>query len=201
MKSPYVFMHRRGVMVNYYRYQLRGATQEAWNEANPVLTKNEPGYDQTNNRLKFGDRTTPWNELPYLAPDVVDDLLSLSTTSALSAAQGKFLNDNKLNKSDVIDNLMSASTTSALSAAQGKVLKELIDNAPTGITSVTVNDVSGNWPLNRVSGTLGVGNMDINGLKSNLENWVKGLSVGISYDNNEGKDTFKNGVYIIFSLS
>lgn len=58
---------------------------------------------------------------------VVENVLtSTSTTHALSAAQGKVLNDGKLNKSDVVNNLTTTDTTKALSAAQGKALNDRI---------------------------------------------------------------------------
>lgn len=89
---------------------------------------------------------------------VVNNLTSTSTTAALSANQGRLLNENKIEKgglktingqslegsgnieiqggggssvkpsTEVIDNLTSSSTTSALSANQGKVLKTALDN-------------------------------------------------------------------------
>lgn len=59
---------------------------------------------------------------------VVENVLtSTSTTHALSAAQGKVLNDGKLNKSDVIDNLTTPDASKALSAAQGKALSDRIN--------------------------------------------------------------------------
>lgn len=59
---------------------------------------------------------------------VVENVLtSTSTTHALSAAQGKILNDNKLNKSDVVNNLSTTDVTKALSAAQGKILQDRIN--------------------------------------------------------------------------
>ena len=59
---------------------------------------------------------------------VVENVLtSTSTTHALSAAQGKVLNDNKLNKSDVVNNLSTTDVTKALSAAQGKILQDRIN--------------------------------------------------------------------------
>lgn len=59
---------------------------------------------------------------------VVENVLtSTSTTHALSAAQGKVLNDGKLNKSDVINNVTTNDTTKALSAAQGKIIWERIN--------------------------------------------------------------------------
>lgn len=59
---------------------------------------------------------------------VVENVLtSTSTTHALSAAQGKFLNDNKLNKTDVVNDLTTPDANKALSAAQGKALSDRIN--------------------------------------------------------------------------
>lgn len=59
---------------------------------------------------------------------VVENVLtSTSTTHALSAAQGKVLNDSKLNKTDVVNNLTTSDTSKALSAAQGKALSDRIN--------------------------------------------------------------------------
>lgn len=59
---------------------------------------------------------------------VVENVLtSTSTTHALSAAQGKVLNDSKLNKTDVVNNLTTSDASKALSAAQGKALSDRIN--------------------------------------------------------------------------
>lgn len=59
---------------------------------------------------------------------VVENVLtSTSTTHALSAAQGKVLNDSKLNKTDVVNNLTTPDASKALSAAQGKALSDKIN--------------------------------------------------------------------------
>lgn len=59
---------------------------------------------------------------------VVENVLtSTSTTHALSAAQGKVLNDSKLNKTDVVNNLITSDVSKALSAAQGKALSDRIN--------------------------------------------------------------------------
>lgn len=59
---------------------------------------------------------------------VVENVLtSTSTTNALSAAQGKVLNDSKLNKTDVVNNLTTPDASKALSAAQGKALSDRIN--------------------------------------------------------------------------
>ena len=56
-------------------------------------------------------------------PSVINNLTNTSINDALSANQGKVLNE-KI--PPVINNLTSTSTTSALSANQGKVLKDLL---------------------------------------------------------------------------
>ena len=59
---------------------------------------------------------------------VVENVLtSTNTTHALSAAQGKVLNDGKLNKTDVVNNLTTPDASKALSAAQGKALSDRIN--------------------------------------------------------------------------
>lgn len=67
-------------------------------------------------------------------PQVINDLSSTSTTSALSANQGYILN-NRINNL-VIDNLESSSSSNALSAAKGK---ELNDNINTIKNNLVIN--------------------------------------------------------------
>ena len=76
----------------------------------------------------------------YTHIDVINNLTSTSTTNALSANQGKVLNEtidgvshsvsdlNNTVSNLVIDSHTSTSTTNALSANQGKVLYDLIDD-------------------------------------------------------------------------
>lgn len=56
--------------------------------------------------------------------DVANSLTLTSTTTPLSAAMGKKLQDEKLAKSDVVNNLTTDSASKALSAAQGKALND-----------------------------------------------------------------------------
>lgn len=58
--------------------------------------------------------------------DVANSLTLTSTTTPLSAAMGKKLQDEKLAKGDVVNNLTTTDTSKALSAAQGKVLNDKI---------------------------------------------------------------------------
>lgn len=90
-------------MANSVKYLLRNDTAANWTAKNPILAQGEPGYDSTANRLKFGNAATAWNDLPYVAPDVVNDLTTGGTDKALSAEQGKLLNNNKLNSNRVKD--------------------------------------------------------------------------------------------------
>jgi len=70
----------------------------------------------------------------YVNPTIVDNLTSDSSTSVLSAKQGKVLNTNKIETSAIADNLTTNDATKVLSAKQGKVLNDLIGSAITYIT-------------------------------------------------------------------
>lgn len=41
-------------------------TAQNWNTNNPILADGEIGYDKTNNKVKVGNGSTHWNDLPYL---------------------------------------------------------------------------------------------------------------------------------------
>ena len=74
---------------------------------------------------------------------VVDSLVSTSATSALSAKQGKVLND-KIVALGPVDNLTSTDATKALSANQGKALKDAADaKVAVNQTDSTAADVPG----------------------------------------------------------
>lgn len=49
------------------RIQLRNDSPSNWAAANPVLLAGEIGLeiDSARNRMKIGDGTTAWNDLPY----------------------------------------------------------------------------------------------------------------------------------------
>ncbi len=89
-------------MANTIHFQLRGDTAANWESKNPVLLRNEPGYDITNNRLKMGDGSSAWNDLDYVKPDVINNLTSTETEEALSAEQGRTLKQLIDKKSTVI---------------------------------------------------------------------------------------------------
>lgn len=46
--------------------KLKRGTAARWAEVNPVLALGEPGFVYDTNKIKVGDGSTPWNQLPYL---------------------------------------------------------------------------------------------------------------------------------------
>ena len=47
-------------------FKLKRGTEARWAEVNPVLEQGEPGFVYDSNRLKIGDGSTHWNDLPYI---------------------------------------------------------------------------------------------------------------------------------------
>lgn len=48
----------------------RRDTSANWSSQNPILSEGEIGVDTTINRMKVGDGTTTWNNLPYVDTQV-----------------------------------------------------------------------------------------------------------------------------------
>jgi hypothetical protein len=59
-----------------YRIVLRRDTSTNWTTNNPVLLLGEPGFETNTSRMKIGDGSTLWNDLPYY---VGYDLLALDS--------------------------------------------------------------------------------------------------------------------------
>lgn len=53
--------------------QFKRGTEARWTELNLVLEAGQPGYVIDKNRIKIGDGTTAWNDLPYLGEDNVQN--------------------------------------------------------------------------------------------------------------------------------
>lgn len=63
----------------------RKGTSIEWSTINPILDSGEPGYDSTNQKLKIGDGTTPWNSLRYegvVSPVIEGSLVVPAGTTA-----------------------------------------------------------------------------------------------------------------------
>lgn len=47
-------------------FQLKRGTAARWEELNPILNPGEPGFEMDTFKLKIGNGSTPWKELPYV---------------------------------------------------------------------------------------------------------------------------------------
>lgn len=86
--------------------------------------------------------------------DVVNSLTLTSTTTPLSAAMGKKLQDEKLAKSDVVNNLTTTDTSKALSAAQGKVLNDKFNGNKININFSATSNSTNNATIKGYMGNI-----------------------------------------------
>lgn len=86
--------------------------------------------------------------------NVANSLTFTSTTAPLSAAMGKKLQDEKLNKSDVVNNLTTTDTSKALSAAQGKVLNDKFNGNKININFSATSNSTDNATIKGYMGSL-----------------------------------------------
>lgn len=61
--------------------RIRSATAAQWMAANPVLATGEPGLETDTRKVKYGDGTTSWNNLPYAADSSVKVCRFLATAT------------------------------------------------------------------------------------------------------------------------
>ena len=47
-------------------FQVKRGTAARWEELNPILNPGEPGFEMDTFKLKIGNGSTPWRELPYV---------------------------------------------------------------------------------------------------------------------------------------
>lgn len=110
--------------------------------------------------------------------DVANSLTLTSTTTPLSAAMGKKLNDEKLAKTDVVNNLTTTDTSKALSAAQGKVLNDKFNGNKINInfsaTSNSTDNATIKGYMGNIDGTTLVNKLTYgaNLVDSSSDNWV-----------------------------
>ena len=70
--------------------QLKRSTAARWMELNPILDKGEPGFEYDTKKLKVGDGSTSWRDLPYIGSesnlyfvDTYEDLPSIGDANCL----------------------------------------------------------------------------------------------------------------------
>ena len=110
-----------------------------------INTPNAIAYTRT----FYNGSWTSWKKIVYQS-EIVNNLTSTETNVPLSAAQGKALQDNKVNKSDIVNNLYSTETNVPLSAAQGKALQdnkvdrsEIVNNLNSTLINVPLSAAQG----------------------------------------------------------
>lgn len=110
--------------------------------------------------------------------DVANSLTLTSTTTPLSAAMGKKLQDEKLAKTDVVNDLTTTDASKALSAAQGKALNDKFNGNKININfSATSNSTDNNTIkgyMGNIDGTTLVRKLTYgaNLVDSSSEDWV-----------------------------
>lgn len=63
--------------------QFKRGTAARWIELNLVLAAGEPGFESDTKKMKIGDGTTAWRDLPYIGSN---DIYSVETASELPTA-------------------------------------------------------------------------------------------------------------------
>lgn len=86
--------------------------------------------------------------------DVANSLTLTSTTTPLSAAMGKKLNDEKLAKTDVVNNLTTTDASKALSAAQGKALNDKFNGNKININFSATSNSTDNATIKGYMGSI-----------------------------------------------
>jgi hypothetical protein len=110
--------------------------------------------------------------------DVANSLTLTSTTTPLSAAMGKKLQDEKLAKSDVVNNLTTTDASKALSAAQGKALNDKFNGNKIDInfsaTSNSTDNATIKGYMGNIDGTTLVNKLTYgaNLVDSSSDDWV-----------------------------
>lgn len=69
--------------------QIRRDTASSWQSVNPVLAEGEIGYETDTKKIKIGDGTTAWNDLPYFKTGSEDFLGLTDTPTSYTGSAGK----------------------------------------------------------------------------------------------------------------
>ena len=82
--------------------QLRRAKEPEWIEKNPILRLGEPAYSTDVNRLKIGDGTHLWSEIPYLLESEYEEIMELIEHGMYPAGNGIVIEDRAIRLDDLI---------------------------------------------------------------------------------------------------
>ena len=82
--------------------QLRRATEEQWYQVDPILHLGEPALSTDVNKLKIGDGTSFWSDLPYLTGE--------ASGEQYTAGNGIIINNKVIALDDLILNCGTSTT-------------------------------------------------------------------------------------------
>ncbi|MBQ7220788.1 MAG: collagen-like protein [Synergistaceae bacterium] len=130
-------------------FKVRGKTAEEW-EAFPFApVTNEITLDKTSGRIKIGDGVSAWKDLPFVKPEVIDDLTTGGSYDALSAEQGKRLKllvDKKAEQTAL--NTLVQTVNNNYSTLDNRItnvqnsLTTLINNKPSTTATISIGKVT-----------------------------------------------------------
>ena len=67
--------------------KVRRGTAAQWTSSNPVLAAGEPGHELDTGKLKVGNGTSTWSELPYfIQEDKVAELITAAVNAHVTDA-------------------------------------------------------------------------------------------------------------------
>ena len=61
--------------------QFRRGTTKSWRATTSKLAAGQPGYDKDKHKIKVGDGTTPWSELPYVGGLTAQEILDAEASA------------------------------------------------------------------------------------------------------------------------
>ena len=82
--------------------QLRRAKEPEWIERNPILRLGEPAYSTDVSRLKIGDGTHLWSEIPYLLESEYEEIMEALEHGIYTAGNGIVIEDREIQLDDLI---------------------------------------------------------------------------------------------------
>lgn len=142
--------------------KLRRDTASAWTLANPVLAAGEPGLETDTDLIKYGNGTTPWNNLDYagINPNINHDLVpSLDNTYSLGNATNRWRDLFVAGNSIYVGNLVLSDTDGQLAVNGSTVPSSVNTMTNKGIAATNWNTITemGFYTVNLTSwsGTIG----------------------------------------------
>lgn len=82
--------------------QLRRATEAEWIRVDPVLRLGEPAFSTDVYKLKIGNGSLHWSEIPYLLQNEFDEIMELIERGIYDAGNGIVIENKEIRLDDLI---------------------------------------------------------------------------------------------------